>query len=73
MTNEYLLRCPLLLQEVTALQFDNVGGFLMAVGSSAGKVGSLCCLSHVNHAAHWNDHHTCLAILFYIFDHTSTI
>lgn len=30
--------CVLILQEVTALEFDGDGGFLMAVGSSAGKV-----------------------------------
>lgn len=41
-------------QEVTALQFDNVGGFLMAVGSSAGKV--LIYDLRSSHPIHVKDH-----------------
>lgn len=33
-----LLVYVLILQEVTALEFDSNGGFLMGVGSSTGKV-----------------------------------
>lgn len=47
---DYLLIMVCYIQEVTALEFDDAQGYLMAVGSSAGKVNSKCdlCLTFGN-------------------------